>query len=75
MGSGIYATNSAEICEFIIKDCGARYVIVENELQLEKILKCKKTCNIDLIVQYTGNVVDSRGGLVTTVCIHIFPIL
>lgn len=34
----IYASNTPEQCAFIVKDCGARTVIVEDAAQLEKML-------------------------------------
>src|SRR3954469_11090196 len=34
----IYASNTPDQCAFIVKDCGARMVIVEDALQLEKML-------------------------------------
>ncbi len=64
---GIYTTNSVETCEYIIKDSGTRIVVVENQILLEKILKCKETCDIDVIIQYSGDVKDSYNGLVKTV--------
>ena len=40
--------------------------MVENKIQLDKILKCIEKGNtfIKAIIQYEGNVVDSHGGLV-----------
>ena len=34
----IYASNTAEQCEFIIRDAGAKIVIVEDESQRDKLL-------------------------------------
>jgi long-chain-fatty-acid--CoA ligase ACSBG len=67
IGCGIYTTNSADACEYILQDCGARIVVVENQLHLNKILKCKEACRIDAIIQYTGAVENNYGGLVKTV--------
>ncbi len=64
---GIYTTNSAEACEYVLKDSGARIVVVENQVHLNKFLKCKETCQIDAIIQYTGEVDDSHNGLVISV--------
>ena len=67
IGCGIYATNSAEACEHILKDSGAHIVIVENQLHLDKFIKCKERCHISAIVQYTGKVKDTHNGLVKDV--------
>jgi long-chain-fatty-acid--CoA ligase ACSBG len=56
---GIYTTNSAEICEYIIKDSNSQIVVVENELQLKKILSINGTDRIKAIIQYTGSLNDS----------------
>jgi long-chain-fatty-acid--CoA ligase ACSBG len=66
--SGIYTTNSADACEYIIKDCGARIVIVENQTQLDKILECRKKCKIDVIVHYSGDAIKPQQG-VLSVCL------
>lgn len=66
---GIYTTNSAEACEFILKDSGSEIVVVENKDQLEKILKCKDKCNLKSIIQYKGEVENNHNGLVMTVSI------
>jgi long-subunit acyl-CoA synthetase (AMP-forming) len=71
---GIYTTNSADACEYILKDSGARIAVVEDEIQLEKFLKCKATCQIDAIIQYTGEVKNSYMGLVQSVCFFTFLI-
>ena len=36
---GIYTTNSPEACQFVVDDCKANVVVVENQKQLDKILK------------------------------------
>jgi long-chain acyl-CoA synthetase len=33
----IYHTNTAEQCQYIIKDAGAKFVVVEDQVQLEKV--------------------------------------
>ena len=38
VGCGVYTTNSAEVCEHILKDSGARIIVVENQTYLDKIL-------------------------------------
>ena len=64
---GIYATNSVEACEYILKDSSSEIVVVENQQQLDKILKCRDTCRIKAIIQYKDEVKDSHNGLVISV--------
>ena len=67
---GIYTTNSAEACEYILQDSSSEIVVVENKEQLAKILKCKEKCKIKRIIQYKGEVADSHNGLVISVSSH-----
>lgn len=64
IGCGIYATNSVESCEFIMKDTNAKIFIVEDKQQLEKILKCKIDYSLTKIIQYKGKVDNNHNGLV-----------
>lgn len=41
ISSGIYATNSPEQTAYVINDCQARVVFVENEEQLDKVLQVR----------------------------------
>ena len=68
VGCGIYTTNSAEACEYILKDCGSQIIVVENKQQLEKIVKCKQDgCTIKKIIQYSGSIENNYDGLVMSV--------
>uniref|UniRef100_A0A8C4NP86 Long-chain-fatty-acid--CoA ligase ACSBG2 n=1 Tax=Eptatretus burgeri TaxID=7764 RepID=A0A8C4NP86_EPTBU len=50
---GIYTTNSPEACLYIVKDCKANVVVVENDKQLKKILQIKDELpHLKAIVQY-----------------------
>ena len=61
MSAGIYATNSAEACEYVLSDCEANVVVVENHQQLVKILKIWDSLpHLKAIVQYTGEVAERR---------------
>jgi len=52
---GIYPTNSAEACQYVLTNCRANLVVVEDGKQLSKILAVKsKLPNLLSIVQYTG---------------------
>jgi long-chain-fatty-acid--CoA ligase ACSBG len=67
--TGVYTTNSAELCEHIFSDCGARIVIVDGQAQLDKILKIRSKCRLNAIIQYNGEVKDSHDGLVKSVSV------
>ncbi|XP_007460795.1 PREDICTED: LOW QUALITY PROTEIN: long-chain-fatty-acid--CoA ligase ACSBG2 [Lipotes vexillifer] len=51
---GIYATNSAEACQYVIAHAKVNILLVENDLQLQKILSIPKTKmeTLKAIVQY-----------------------
>ncbi len=68
IGCGIYATNSPEACEYVLKDSKSQIVVVENKMQLLKILKAKeKGLQIKKIIQYSGPVENGFDGLVIDV--------
>ncbi|XP_038155657.1 long-chain-fatty-acid--CoA ligase ACSBG2-like [Cyprinodon tularosa] len=55
LAAGIYTTNSAEACHYVAANCEANVLIVENQKQLEKILKVKyQLPHLKAIVQYRG---------------------
>jgi long-chain acyl-CoA synthetase len=55
----IYASNTAEQCEFIIRDCGAKIVIVEDAVQRDKLLPLRdRLFTVTQIVQ----IGDEAGG-------------
>ena len=39
LATGIYTTNSPEACQYVAANCEANVLVVENQTQLEKILK------------------------------------
>ena len=39
----IYASNTAEQCEFIVRDAGAKMVIVEDAAQLDKLVRAARS--------------------------------
>ena len=43
LSAGIYATNGPEACWYVLNDCEANVVVVENEKQLNKILQVIST--------------------------------
>ena len=53
--TGIYATNSPEMCKYMAIHSHSNILVVEDEKQLEKILKVKSELpDLKAIVQYTG---------------------
>ena len=47
LSTGVYTTNSPEACYYILENCKANIVVVENQKQLDKILEVryrKKHC-------------------------------
>ena len=39
LSTGIHTTNSPEVCQYILKDCKAHIVVVENTKLLDTIIK------------------------------------
>ena len=52
---GIYTTNSPESCEYVAGNCEANLCIVENDAQLQKMLKVRKRLpHLKVMVQWEG---------------------
>ncbi|KAI8499360.1 medium-chain fatty acid-CoA ligase [Branchiostoma belcheri] len=65
-GVGIYTTNNAEACRYVAESCEANIIIVENNVQLQKILKVwDKLPHLKAVVQYTGPLEQKRPNLYT----------
>ena len=45
LSAGIYTTNSAEACFHVLSDCEANVAVVENQIQLDKILEVNYSAN------------------------------
>ena len=43
ISAGIYTASISEACQFVVSDCRASVVVVENEEQLAKILHVSKS--------------------------------
>ena len=55
----IYQTLPAAQVRYILNDSGARVVLVDNELQLKKVLEIKKDCpELELIILFSGSASD-----------------
>ena len=56
LATGIYPTNSPEACKYVLANCKANIVVVEDDKQLAKILNVKDSLpELKHIIQYTGN--------------------
>ncbi|XP_035699558.1 long-chain-fatty-acid--CoA ligase ACSBG2-like isoform X1 [Branchiostoma floridae] len=65
-GVGIYTTNNAEACRYVADSCEANVIVVENNVQLQKILKIwDKLPHLKAVVQYTGALEQKRPNLYT----------
>ncbi|KAM3611025.1 uncharacterized protein V6R79_012660 [Siganus canaliculatus] len=55
LATGIYTTNSPEACQYVAASSKANILVVENQMQLNKILKVKDQLpHLKAIVQYKG---------------------
>lgn len=55
LATGIYPTNSADACQYVLANCRANLVVVEDNKQLSKILAIRANLpNLLHIIQYTG---------------------
>lgn len=58
--AGIYTTNSSDACLHCLKTSYANIVVVENDMQLQKILKIRDQApDVKAIIQYDGKPSDS----------------
>ena len=54
---GIYTTNNADICKFIMNDCNCQFMVVENDEQLKKIISIiPDVPHLKAIIKYIGTV-------------------
>lgn len=64
---GVYTTNSPEACKFVLEDSKTSIVVVENKVQLDKILKVwDQLPNLKAVIQYTGELEDKSNPNVYT---------
>jgi long-chain-fatty-acid--CoA ligase ACSBG len=50
---GIYTTNSSDACKYIADNCKANIIVVEDEKQLEKVLKFKSELSCIKVIFHT----------------------
>jgi len=61
---GIYTTNSAEACHYVAHNAECNVIVVENDQQLQKILKVRdRLPHLKAIVQYQGNPKENYPGV------------
>lgn len=59
--AGIYTTNNPEACHFVANNCKATVILVENKIQLEKILQIRdRLPHLKAIVQYKGKLEEKH---------------
>ena len=52
---GVYTTNSPEACHYVLENAGCQIVVVENDVQLQKILQVRdRLPELRSIIQYKG---------------------
>ncbi len=55
IAAGIYSTNSPDSCRYIMDNCRANILVVEDERQLSKFLPFRsELSHLKAVVQYTG---------------------
>ena len=73
--TGIYATNTPEACEYIASNSKANVIVVENNQQLQKILKIKVNLpDLKAIVQYSGEVVERDPNVYSVISFNLVSI-
>ena len=68
--TGLYTTNSAEACHYILENARCQIVVVENDIQLQKILQIKDRLPKLHIIQYKG--VPPEDPDILSVCLFLF---
>ncbi|CAB3984774.1 long-chain-fatty-acid-- ligase ACSBG2-like isoform X2 [Paramuricea clavata] len=64
---GVYTTNSPEACKYVIEDSCSAIVVVENNIQLGKVLEVwDQLPNLKAVIQYTGELEDKSNPNVYT---------
>jgi len=64
LGTGIYTTNTADACEYVLDNSAANIAVVENDEQLQKVLRVWDNLpELKAVVQYTGEVTSHKEGV------------
>lgn len=66
LGTGIYTTNTAEACQYVLEDSQSNIVVVENNAQLQKIVAVWDNLpHLKAVIQYTGEVAVRKDNIYT----------
>ncbi|XP_033749822.1 long-chain-fatty-acid--CoA ligase ACSBG2-like [Pecten maximus] len=66
LATGVYTTNTPEACKFILSDSRTNVAVVENDVQLQKIIKIWDDLpHLKAIVQYTGELKEAKENVYT----------
>ena len=60
VASGMYATNSPDVCRYIADDSKTNIVVVEDQKQLDKILKVLSTSYLLTLSHLLFSIIDKR---------------
>ena len=72
LATGVYPTNGTEACKYILEQSNCSILVVENQMQLDKVWKIREELpNIKQIVQYNG-VPTAKGVMAWKVCESLF---
>ncbi|XP_046857270.1 long-chain-fatty-acid--CoA ligase ACSBG2-like [Xenia sp. Carnegie-2017] len=67
LATGVYTTNSPEACKYVLENSRTRIAVVENKIQLDKILKIwDQLPDLKAVIQYLGEVEDKSNPNVYT---------
>ncbi|XP_072037925.1 long-chain-fatty-acid--CoA ligase ACSBG2-like isoform X2 [Amphiura filiformis] len=63
---GVYTTNSPEACQYVVDNCEANICVVQNDAQLQKILKVwDQLPHLKAVVQYQGELKEKKDNVYT----------
>ena len=66
---GIYTTNSPQACQYVAGNCDANIIVVENDVQLQKILKVRDQLpHLKAIIMYQGDLKEDYPNVYTVCC-------
>jgi len=68
---GIYTTNSADACHYVLENSSCQIVVVENDYQLQKILQVKdRLPELRSIIQYKGEPPEDCLDVLSVRCLY-----
>ena len=73
---GVYTTNSPEACQYVVGNCEANVVVVQNDAQLQKILKVwDQLPHLKAVIQYQGELKEKKDNVYTVSYFFFIPVL